>query len=917
MVAINASPFQIVGVSEPGFSGAGLHAPVDLQIPSSMRGRLLGDARNNIGWAQLLARLKPGVRATEAQARLNALGQEIEKLTGPKMGEHDDSSEVRIARDNRGYATTACCGIRRLLPARTPSFPASLGLLLRRSYRHGGLARRPWQIRRKPLPLRTINRLEEGETLTYRPVLRSGEERKGEVALVVVPAEGVHAAEPLLVSPAKGAAKPQQWKIPWRTGIVALVYGPSGLSVNKVRGFLSKDSGVVGELADYADKTTKTEALIAELSSPNASSERFQSALQGFSSQFGLNTQIARGAPTDQETYAMFQALNPAVASYDPLSPQPAAGARQTAGLATMVGEMFFATPVGLAAGGTAMLMNLRMLAFPNSEFRSSFSQPMPDDALGLCGKTGAAAAHTRVAYLWATRIPNVAPPAIVIGKENSLPTGVRSPLPVAASGGSWKYIDRARQWTLLAENGKPIAVGVRKLGDAQKLEIDLAAAPPGRYTLQANWDWDRFAAAGSIDVRPLGDFKSARLIPSSQDRLVANTGKAPVTLDGGDNGDFEFVTKVEIEKLRDKFASPSAVPFVLPQGLRSGPQKQADLQIDTANLEPGDYKLIVTQLDGKARDIPLAILPPPPVVDNLPIVANQGVSKIDFTLKGQRLDLLQRLEFPQGKAELEPPVPGQKERNLTLELPGDASAGTRFALRGFVDGRSEPLNFAGAIRIAGPRPVISAAIIGEPPNSAIPLDKGELPGGGFLSAMLNVEHLQSNSAVKLACGDRETLALRLGERFGASRAQQLTPNQVFLSFDTSTLPNGCVLEAAIANGAEGESAPYYLGRVVFLPAIENFSVTADAAASDSHRAILTGQYLETIAEVGWAPDQGQPVDALPLPTGDGQKETLQISIPPPPEPDSQLLVWLRNEAKPRMTSIRPNLGQSTQALAQ
>ena len=835
---------------------------------------------------------------------------------GVASGSHD-GAEVRIAR-------AIIKVMRRLLVAAIAvcsrlASPASLPPLVCSS---GGpigtvdLRVDPSKSGEKPLPLRTINRLEEGETVTYRPLLRPSEERKGEVALVVVPAEGVHAAEPLLVSPAKDAAKPQHWQIPWRTGIVALVYGPSGLNVNKVRGFLSKDSDVVGELADYADKTAKTEALLAELSSPNLSSERFQSALQGFSSQYGLNVQITRGAPTNQQTYALFQALNPAIANYDPLSPQPAAAARQAAGLATMVGGMFFGTPVGLAAGGTAMLMNLRMLAFPNSEFRSSFSQPMPDDALGLCGKTGAGPAHTRVAYLWATRIPNVGPPAIIIGKENSLPSGVRSPLPVATSGAAWNYIDRAHGWTLLPENGKPVLVGVRKLGDSQKLELDLSSVPPGRYTLQANWDWDRFAAAGSIDIRPLSDLKTAWLVPSSQDRLIANTGKVPVTLDGGDKGDFEFVTKVEIEKLHDEFASPSAVPFVLHEGLRQGPQKHADLQIDTGNLEPGDYKLIATQLDGKTHDIPLKLLPPPPSVDNLPMVVNQGVSKIDFTLKGQRLDLLKGLEIPQGKAELEPAVPGQKERKVTLQIPANVSAGTSFAIRAYVDGHNELLTFSNAIRIAGPKPSIVNVIVAQPPHRTVPLGEGELPGGAFLSAMLNVEHLQSNSVVKLGCGDGQSLPLRLGERSGSSRVQQLTPDQVFLSFDTSGWPNGCMLQTAIANGNEGESAAYKIGRIVFLPGIDKFSLTPDSDASDSYHAVLSGEYLETIAKIGWAPDQGQPVDGLPLPTGDGQKETLQSRIPPPPDPDAPLLIWLRNEANPRATSIRPNPGPRAQALA-
>ena len=39
----------------------------------------------------------------------------------------------------------------------------------------------------KPLPLRTINRLEKGNVLTYRPILRPSEERRGEIAIVLIP----------------------------------------------------------------------------------------------------------------------------------------------------------------------------------------------------------------------------------------------------------------------------------------------------------------------------------------------------------------------------------------------------------------------------------------------------------------------------------------------------------------------------------------------------------------------------------------------------------------------------------------------------------------------------------------------------------------------------------------------------------
>src|SRR5436305_15222492 len=66
------------------------------------------------------------------------------------------------------------------------------------------------------LPLRTINRLQEGNTLLYRPILRSGEKRKGEVALVLVPANKTAAGENLVVLDPKPADKPQQWNVPLR-----------------------------------------------------------------------------------------------------------------------------------------------------------------------------------------------------------------------------------------------------------------------------------------------------------------------------------------------------------------------------------------------------------------------------------------------------------------------------------------------------------------------------------------------------------------------------------------------------------------------------------------------------------------------------------------------------------------------------
>jgi hypothetical protein len=620
------------------------------------------------------------------------------------------------------------------------------------------------------LPLRTINRLEEGDRLVYRPLLRSGEERKGEVAFVLIPANKTAAGEKLRILDPKPANKPQEWNVPWRVSVVAYVYGPSGLNAKKVQDFLSRDEELVAQLADYAEKTAQTEALIAALSSPNSSAIAVQSALQGFSSQYGLNVQLDRAAPTNQQAMTVFRTLNPAIAAYDPISPQGSQPFSQTAGLATSVATLFFGSPVGLAAGGTAMVLQLRSVAFPRAEFRSSFSQQLPGDGLGLCGRRDPAPPHTKVAYLWASRVPNAGPPQLAIGDENSLPAAVKSPMLVNAPDPDWKFTDRARGWALQPENGKPVPINVHKLGDTKMLELDLTqAVRPGRYGLVANWDWDRFTVKGAIEVRPLSDFSKVSPVAHSQDLLVEKTGKVPVTIEGSD---FEFVTKVEIEKVNDKFATPAPVPFVLPQGLSKGVQDRMDIQVNTIDLDAGDYKLLITQLDGKTHVAPLKILSAPPVIGNLPVVLNQGASQVEFRLKGQRLELLDHLEVARGSIRLAAACANQKERNLNLEMANDIAAGTSLAIKAYIRDRSEPLILSDAVRIVGSRPSITEVRISQPPEQDVQLDPGELPGGMYLSAMMRVQHLQSNSSVRLSCEQPGGPAVTL--RLGAGRSTQL-----------------------------------------------------------------------------------------------------------------------------------------------
>ncbi len=148
--------------------------------------------------------------------------------------------------------------------------------------------------------------------------------------------------------------------------------------------------------------------------------------------------QIDRSAPPSAQAATVFQAMNPQLANYNPLASSAAQSIGQTASLATMAGSLFFGSPVGLAAGGTAMLLDLRAIAFPDTQFRASFAQPLAGSTSGLnlCGQQGPLPAHTRVAYLWASRVPNVAAPVIHIGEAGFIPATQKTARSRGRAGG-------------------------------------------------------------------------------------------------------------------------------------------------------------------------------------------------------------------------------------------------------------------------------------------------------------------------------------------------------------------------------------------------------------------------------------------------------------------------------------------------
>jgi len=761
----------------------------------------------------------------------------------------------------------------------------------------------------QPLPFRMINHLSEGDVLSYSPVKRGKEKRPGEVALVMVPAKREKGAPLLIVTDPKPAEKAQEWKIPETVSLVALTYGPQGLSKRKVRNFLSQDDLLVAQLADYADKTAQTEALIAALSNGESSSASVNSALNGFASQYGFAVQIDKNAPVTAQAQTLFATMNPQLATYNPLGSSTGQRAGQTASLATAAATLFFGSPVGLAAGGTAMLLDLRSIAFPDTQFRSSFAQPLPNKVAGvnLCGERTAIPAHTRVAYIWASRIPNAPTPTIKIGDAPYIPLMQKSPMPVDVPEAQWKYLQRARAWSLEDDAHRKTPIPVLKLGNQNALELDLTKAnlAPGDYRLTGFWDWVGFEAVGDIHVRPLSNFEKAKLEPRSQDNLLSKAGKIPVTLEGGD---FEFTTKTEIKKLGDEFATPEPVRFILPEGLRKGPQEHMDVQLDTHNLDAGNYQLLIAQQDGSTHPVPFKILPNPPRIVNFPIVANQGVAVQHYVLKGERLNGLAKMAAPGAAIELEPAANGNEERSITVQLKAGSPVGTKLPIEAYLQDRSEPVTFADALEVTGPLPAIASSKLSLPSNMAIAIQQSEFPAGLTLAGVLDVKNIENQSILRLACADDSSsaMALHVGEQTGTFTLQQLSQDQVFLSLDTSSLRAGCNLQATLDNGRGGSSQPVTLARIIRVPQIDSFTYSTDLGPNGAHTFVLNGANLEMIEKVGWDQSAGVAVPGLPTPVpGRSQKQTLEVNLPDPPVPQAPLEIWLRGDTQARSTTIK------------
>ena len=394
------------------------------------------------------------------------------------------------------------------------------------------------------------------------------------------------------------------------------------------------------------------------------------------------------------------------------------------------------------------------------------------------------------------------------------------------------------------------------------ELKIHDKGLAPGDYQLKTNWDWTPFETTGILHLRPLSDFKDTRVDPASQNVLLAQTGKVPITLHGDD---FEFTKKLEIERVGDEFATPEAVRFLLPKGPNLGPQESMDAQIDTSSLNPGPYKLLVTQQDGKTHAVIVQVLTGAPRLDNLPILLNQGVTTAQhYVLKGERLNLLAKLKAPNAALELGQVSRDGKERNLTVHLDGNPAPGAAISIEADLTDRAETLSLADALQITGPVPAIASSQLSVPKDLDVAVLPNEFPAGYTLTAVLDVRNVEAHSQLRLACADDVGMhaGLQIGAQSSSWSLQRISPDQLFLSFDTGGFPAGCMLTASLDNGPAGHSQPVPIARLIRLPRILSI-----APAGGSVMTVTTPADPKAAAVASTAPAGLRTLESLLAPT--------------------------------------------------
>ena len=754
-----------------------------------------------------------------------------------------------------------------------------------------------------PLPLKSVAAVPAGARLIWNPAhLRLPPSNGAQVTVVIVPAnDGV-----LLTLEPRKASERAEWQLLQRPKVIALVYGPQGLSEGKLQSLVTRNQDLLRELADYAEQSSQVESLVQELADAEDSRVSADTALRGLSAEYGISaTKLSSATGSDQQAALLLNALVPAANGYDPLAVQ-SAQVQQTGGLAASVAGLFFGNPVALAAGGAALFANLKTVLFPNTEFRSAFAQTADKGNLALCTKTTAAKVKTRGAYLWAYRVPQLDKPAFTLARSQNLLLGTKSTVELKTGKETTaKDLALARDWRLVSslDGGKfNVAVTPTPTG---ALDVDLAKAqiPAGDYQLGFTWDWDPLAIAGTLHVHPVEDFSSVTLTAEEHDKLIQGNGLVTVTLSGAD---FEFLEKATLLAPGHN-AKPAEAEFNLPLGKRGGPQNVVALDVDTA--KQGSYLLTLAQADGVTHKVPLTVLPPNPKISNLPLRLNTGESRQGIRLKGTGVDRIESVTSEAGE------ISGDvhdDDWSGEIRLKAGLKRGQSFSLVVKVKDLDNPLTLSQAIEIVGVRPQIQSVQKSLPSALGVEMAPDELPAGIPIGFALSLDRVHdfARPRVELRCESgelRKDLVLTPGTPVAGASLTSAGPGSLYLSVDPGTVGYpGCALSATVTVDPDGRSNAYVLGRVIRVPRLDRFTLTSEKVGDASYGGRVDGFDLDVIEKVGWDTTSGIGVDAIPTPVpGDKPGQDLRVVMPwPAPGPHAPLYIWLRGETQGRKTSV-------------
>jgi hypothetical protein len=761
------------------------------------------------------------------------------------------------------------------------------------------------------LPLKSLSALPAGAHLVWGPVhLPRSEADSSEVTAILVPASG----EDLVVLDPHKANTRAEWQLAASPAAIAVVFGPQGLSMGKVRSLVTRNREVIDQIADYAAQTSKVESLVQELADAEQSGTTVDAALKGFATRYGVTApKLDASAPADQQASLLLKTVLPTGGSYDPLAATNTQ-VQQSGGLAASVAGLFFGTnAIGLATGGAALIGGLKGAVFPGTEFRSAFAQNDEGDSLALCTKSQAQKARTRIAYLWAYRVPNLKPPVLSVAGPAYLPLGSTSSIGLKpAKGSSAKGLDHARDWRIVpVAGGTPATVAVHLAADSIELDLAHAKAQPGDYKLTAMWDWDPIDIDGTLHLLKLPDYSHVQLTPESRAKLIEGAGVVAVKLTGAD---FEFLEKAAVSKAPPHPSAPAETHFVLPVGKRAGDQESVTVDIDAA--AHGAYLLALTQSGGATHEAPLTVLPPNPAISGLPVRVNLDDAAQPLRFEGSGLDRIESISSEAGEIQGAALASGWAG---SIRLKPGVHVSDVFTVSLKVKDVAAPVAVPDAIKVFGPRPSITDVKKSVPATVGLTIRPNELPAGtvvGFALTFRRYGDASSNAEevrprVDLRCksgGLRKALSLSPDDHVPGADLSAASPGMLFLSVDPAMIGYpGCLLAASIDIEPEGRSDAFTIGRVIRVPQLEQFTLTNEQLGPSTYVGILKGHNLDVIEKTGWDADNGVRVDSVPEPVpGDKSSlETIRVGLPwPAPAPHARLYVWFRGEDKGRQSNV-------------